>query len=382
MCATAESRRFRSDEAVALMRAADTDRLMALLEPLHLTVLVGGRLLALEARVEPRFEQQVRLATEVARQRGQAHELMTLAILGTLERAGIRALPLKGSVLARDVHGDVASRSAGDIDILVAAPDLRGAIAAVEGMDWRWQRPVSRNGELPVLHETLTHPMMPRVELHWRVHWYEDRFAADALTRAEQCVDHEPLRMRPADGLAALTLVYSRDGFSGLRMAADVAAWWDTMCFGQDVDQLVGAMAAEYPALAGPLLVGTQLLGALVALPTRPQAQPFRWNVAAELATPFYEGGLVQVGTNASLIDLLLAPPSGSGASLRREIQKVPERVDRPLSRHDDLATHLARWGHALRLSRRWGLAFVPAAARAYRGHSDRSSVTTAGLSR
>ncbi|MGZ4287236.1 MAG: nucleotidyltransferase family protein [Solirubrobacteraceae bacterium] len=67
-----------------------------------------------------------------------------------MEAAGIRALALKGSVLARALYDDVAWRSAGDIDILVAAGDLAGAIEVVEAMDWRWQRSPDRSDRLPV----------------------------------------------------------------------------------------------------------------------------------------------------------------------------------------------------------------------------------------
>jgi hypothetical protein len=285
-------------------------------------------------------------------------------------------------VLARALYNDVGWRSAGDIDILVAASDLAGAIEVVEAMGWRWQRPVERSGRLPILHETLTHSTLPRVELHWRVHWYEDRFAADALERAGRPEARSPLRMLPADGLATLTLIYARDGLSGLRTPADIAAWWDTRCAGEDVDRLIASVANAYPALNAPLRVGTAVLGPLVGLPTRsPYQQPLRWKVAAELATPFYEGSHAQVKANASLVDLLLAPPKGSRASLRRELQKVPKDLQRPLSRDDEFAVHRARWEHGLRLLRRWGLAVAPATVRACRQGPNRTP-TRSGTSR
>ena len=98
-------------------------------------------------------------------------------------------------MLARALYDDVAWRSAGDIDILVAVGDLAGAIEVVEAMGWSWQRSPDRPGRLPVLHEILTHSTMPRVELHWRVHCYEERFAADALERAERPDVGAQLRM-------------------------------------------------------------------------------------------------------------------------------------------------------------------------------------------
>jgi hypothetical protein len=215
----------------------------------------------------------------------------------------------------------VACRSAGDINILVAA--VAGAIEVVEPMDWRWQRPSQRSAELPPLHETLTHSTLPRVELHWRAHSYEDRFAADALQRAERPDAGAPLRMLPADGLATLTLIYARDGLSGLRTPADIAAWSDTRCPGEDPDARIDSIARAYPALEAPVRVGTAARGPPGGPTIRsPSQQRFRWTVAAELATPFYEGGDAQVRANASLVDLLLAPAQGSRASLRPELQR------------------------------------------------------------
>ena len=379
MCSTAATRQSRAHEAGELLGSAGPQRMIDLLRRLHLTVLVGRRLVNAGLDLDPRLREEIELATALSRQRAGAHELVTLAILDNLEAAGVRALGLKGSVLARALYDDVAWRRAGDIDILVAAVDLAHAIEVVEAMDWRWQRSPDRRGRLPVLHETLTHSTMPRVELHWRVHWYEERFAADALERAERTDARAPLRMLPADGLATLTLIYARDGLSGLRTPADIAAWWDTSCAGEDVDALIDSIGGDYPALEAPLRVGTAVLGPLVGLPTRSRAQPFRWKVAAELATPFYDGGHAQVGANASLVDLLLAPPKGSRASLRRELQKVPKDLQRPLTRNDDFAVHCARWEHGLRMLRRWGLAVAPAAVRAYRHGPNRAPIRSGG---
>jgi hypothetical protein len=382
MCATEEWRRSRSDEAGELLSAASPQRMIDLLQRMHLTVLVGQRLANAGLDLAPSLRDEVELSTALARQRGGAHELVTQAILDTLEAAGIRALPLKGSALARALYDDVAWRTAGDVDILVAAADLAGAIGVVEAMDWRWQRPPNHGGRLPVLHETLTHSTMPRVELHWRVHWYEDRFAADALERAERPGSGAPLQMLPDDGLATLMLIYARDALAGLRTPADIAAWWDTRCAGGDADALIDSIGDEYSALQAPLRVAAAVLGPLVGLPTRSRPQPFRWKVAAELATPFYEGGDAQVGANASLVDLLLAPPDGGRASLTRELQKVPKDVQRPLRRDDEFAVHRARWEHGLRLLRRWALAVGPAAVRAYRRGPNRTPTWAGGGAR
>ena len=145
------------------------------------------------------------------------------------------------------------------------------------------------------------------------------------------------------------------------------------------MDALIDSVASDYSSLQAPLRVGTAVLGPLVGLPTRSRPLPFRWKVAAELATPFYEGSHAQVKANASLVDLLLAPPKGSRASLRRELQKVPKDLQRPLSRDDEFAVHRARWEHGLRLLRRWGLAVTPAAVRACRQGPSRAPTRSGG---
>jgi hypothetical protein len=370
LCATGERRRLHQDEAALLAASADADRLSHLLGHLRLTGLVGGRLLTLDVTVDPLLEAQIHDWTARARELGRTHELTTLAILGELERQGVRALTLKGSVLAREIYGDVGVRSAGDIDILVAPEDLAHAVEVVRRMGWTHQAVASRAAPLPVLHETLTHPSLPRVELHWRVHWYETRFSTDALALAQRSAPHEPLIMRPADGLAALILFYARDGFAGLRIPADAAGWWDAHGDGLNIDRIVEETALRYPPLGAPLRLGTELLGALVGLPTHLRSGGFRLRAAAELATPFEEVTAADARAKVGLVDLLMAPRGGARASLRRERQKIPVGMERPLTRQDDLSAHLARSEHQLRMLRRWAMAIGPAAARASRSGS------------
>jgi hypothetical protein len=379
LAGTEATRRARADEAAALLRAADSARLLELLERLHVTVLLGERLRELVGDVGPALEEAITAAAAWARDHGRIHELATLSVLAGLERDGIRALALKGSVLARELYGDVGARSSGDIDILVATDELEAAIASAERIGWRWQPQTARAAPLPVLHETLTHPRLPRIELHWRVHWYETRFAADALGRAKRVGPHQPLIMSPADGLAALTLFYERDGFSGLRLAADVAAWWDARCAARDADTLIASVADAYPELAAPLWVGIQLLGPLVGLPTHADRARLSWRVAAQLAGPFCSAPGVQANATASLVDLLLAPRGSRADAVRRETRKIPEQLERPLTRHDDLSDHLARWDHVMRVSRRWMLTLPAALLRAARTPSIAEGIARRG---
>lgn len=366
LCGTKPSRQARIAEATALFERADRARLLELLDRLQLGVLLGRRLEELAGPLDPWLGAEIAARAAAAREYGRAQEMVALGVLASLEQAGIRALGLKGTILARQLYDDAGARSSGDIDILVSQADLAHAVAVVQQMGWRAERSAARGAQLPTLHETLAHPTLPKVELHWRVHWYETAFAPDALARAERPAPHEPLIMTPADGLAALTLFYARDGFSGLKMAADVAAWWDRRCAPQDAGELLSGVAAAYPALAGALWVGAGLLTGLVGLPGTFDGGPRRWRIAGELATPFVGPMSPQVGVHASLVDLLLTPPAGRRASVRREVQKIPKGLERPLRAADGPSAYWARSEHLLRVMRRWALAFFPAAARTY----------------
>ncbi len=90
---------------------------------------------------------------------------------------------------------------------------------------------------------------------------------------------------------------------------------------------------------------------------------PFRWRVAAGLASPFLDGGRQQAEANAGLTDLLLAPPSAAGDAMRRVIHNAPAEPHRASSIGGDVERHA---GHLLRVARRWALAFVPAVVRSY----------------
>ncbi len=363
LCGTEARRRAGLGEMSALLAEVDPVRLVALLRRISLLVLIGQRLLALGLRELPELERELEPSASQARKWGVATEIASLEVLHQLEVAGIRALPLKGSLLARQLYGDVAARSSIDIDVLVAPDDLSNAVTAVAQLGWRWQPSVWRVGGLPTLHETLLHPSLPRVELHWRVHWYERRFAADALARAQQSATGEPLQMEPLDGLVTLMLFYARDGFAGLRFPTDLATWWDVRCSESDTSPSMDAVLQQYPELTGPVRVASVLLCDLVGLPTRlPTELPFRWGLAAELASPFVEAGPQQAVANAELAGLLLAPGSAAVDAVRRIKQNAPASSRRTQARAP--TPPLASAGHLLRVFGRWIRAAVPAIAR------------------
>ncbi len=366
LCGTQARRGERRGEMSELLGEIDDDRLVALLKRINLLVLLGGRLLSLGLRDLPELERELESFSYQARRWGTANELASLQILDRLHAAGIRAVPLKGSLLARELYGDVATRTSIDVDVLVAPDKLGDAVAVVAQLGWRLEQDVRRVGGLPALHETLVHPTLPRVELHWRVHWYDRCFAADALERAQASGSAEPMRLQPLDGLMALMLFYARDGFSGLRYPADAAAWWDLRCADAGDPSPAQFAAERYPALAAPVSVASSLLAQLVGLPTGPtRTLPFRWRVAESLASPFLDGGRQQAESNAGLTDLLLAPPSAAGDAMRRVLHNAPAG-DSSRSTSTTAGGWRVSAGHLLRVARRWVLALAPAVVRSY----------------
>ena len=88
MCSTAATRQSRAREAGELLGLSQPQRLIDLLRSLHLTVLVGQRLVTAGFDLDPALRQEIESSTAIARQRGGAHELATQAILDALEAAG------------------------------------------------------------------------------------------------------------------------------------------------------------------------------------------------------------------------------------------------------------------------------------------------------
>ena len=191
---------------------------------------------------------------------------LTGKLVGTLEAGGVPVVPLKGAALAAAVYGDVGARESSDIDLLVRSEDLDEAVRLIGGLGWaepEWARGIDG---LPRLHRELAHETLPPLELHWRVHWYEESFSAAALARATP--DEEGWRRpEPADELAFLLLFLAREGFAGLRQTVDVAAWWAACGAGSDSAAGVRAVAAAHPELAPALSAAARYAEAVAAIP-------------------------------------------------------------------------------------------------------------------
>ncbi len=212
---------------------------------------------------------------------------------------------------------------------------------------------------LPLLHLVLEHRdgTLPPVEVHWRIHWYESRFATDRLLPPEPG-DGE-WRPEVVDDLGSLLLFYARDGFTGLRQASDLAAWWDR--FGDEVEPgSIGALGEHYPELRDAWLTALAVAERVVGVPGarlagEPRLGP-RARVALRLADPRPYASEAQMFAEIGLIDGLLAPMAALPAFVRRQVAPSRELLrDRAAKARGARLT--SPLGHGVRVLGRYALA-------------------------
>jgi hypothetical protein len=298
-----------------------------------------------------------------AQRQGVGQQLLTVRLLAALEQAGVRALPLKGPLLGERLHGDAGARISADVDVLVALVDLRRAEEVLCGLGYRVQPPREADDtEPPPLHEQLVHPQgLPDVELHWRVHWYETRFSAELLARSAPGPDG-CLVPRREDELALLLLLYARDGFAGLRLACDLAAWWDR--FGAVLGpQGASEVARSHATIARSLATAAVVAERLVGLPAERILDPELLACASPRATRLsnwsLRGGDAQVSANVSLVDWLLAPRGQRRSLTRRHVllSRRELRTRWPQAERSALGLARLRVLHAGRVATRYAIA-------------------------
>lgn len=176
----------------------------------------------------------------------------------------------------------------------------------------------------PVLHYTLEAEsgIRPPVELHWRVHWYETAFSEALLGRSKP-TPAGLRRAEPADELAALLLFFARDGFLGLRLAADIGAWRDANAAAL-ADRALDPLISDHPLLREALVTSARVAQDLVGLPadrlTAETGVARRSALARRLANWSQSGDAGQTSANQTLVDGLLSPPGELRALLRRNV--------------------------------------------------------------
>jgi hypothetical protein len=342
----------------ALAREVDWRRLADVLARQRLLELVGARLGEV-AGVDPPadFAALCDEATAATRRRAETSRMTTLMVAEVLERDGIRALPLKGPLLAERLYGDVGLRQSEDIDVLVAVADLERAGRSLGELGYlRAGDGVAR--EPPALHHTYVSPALPAIDLHWRIHWYEERFAPEMLADAEPGPEGA-LRPAPAHELVSLLVFYARDGFAGLRLAADVARFGEL--HGSDLPpRTLVACALRHPALGRAIEVAALQVRRLVGVETGELSAADRpAPAAARLGDWALRSDDDQIRANTTLVDFFLGPRAPL-AFVRRHVLP-PAAVLRERGIAPPGAGRVKRGGalvlHAVRLLARYAIA-------------------------
>jgi hypothetical protein len=352
-------RKAAAAEAAELAARVDWGRLTGALRQRRLLPPLGPRLLELaDGRADASFAAAVEEAIEAGRRQAVLLQLVGGRARAALAAAGIRSTTLKGAPLGEAIYGDPGRRLAGDVDLLVEAEQLSSAVDVVRGLGYAAPAdPIGDDG-LPQLHFALVHERgeMPPIELHWRIHWYERRFAGERLL--PPAPDPED-RWRPAaaDELTSLLLFYARDGFVDLRAATDIAAWWDARGGELEPGALDGVVR-EYPAFSRVVPAAASAAARTVAMPAQivhPPGPGPRRRLAVRLANPNPAGSESQVFAEMGMVDGLLAPPGGLGAFVKRELL-MPAAV----LEAQDLRARKRRlrssFGYGFRLLVRWGV--------------------------
>lgn len=358
-------------EVAAIVDGLDWELLTDRLRARKLLATLGPRIVELAGEhAEQRFVESVANAVELGRRQSALLELTSLRIVAMLAERGIRSSALKGPLLSEAIYGDPGRRLSSDVDLLVPASRLTEAVEVVARLGYgQPEDHVGRDG-LPLLHFRLDHERgeLPPVELHWRVHWYETRFAEARLLPASP--SPSPWRANLADELAGLLLFYARDGFIDLRLATDIGAWWDA--FGSALEPgSLGLVAVSFPALAHALAAAAIAAERVVGIPGRMQlgttSRPkMRVRLAARLANPHPSSSPSQLYADMGFIDGLLSPAGGIPAFVRRQLLPPSEVLDEQ-ARHGERSrarSRLARFmgvlGRYLMVAARLLVATVP----------------------
>ncbi len=210
--------------------------------------------------------------------------LQMLALSGEMEglakelaEADVRALFLKGPVIAADLYGDVSLRTSSDLDVLVPISDLPEAERLLSGRgyvkddyietilnDWKWRHH----------HITFHHPVKKiKVEVHWRLNpspSSEPDFNDLWSRKRQSSLISRPIYYLGREDLFMFLATHgARHGWSRLRWLLDMK-----QLMGQRVDwpQLIALLRKHRCTHIGgqALVLAARLLAAPLQEPMRP----------------------------------------------------------------------------------------------------------------
>ena len=311
------------------------------------------------------FAERAEQARTVARHRGLFQHVLLERATAVLRERDIPVVPLKGTAMAEALYGDLGSRESADLDLLVEPGRLDETVTALTSLGWTENRLAVPERGLPALHRVLEHPTHPPIEVHWRVHWYEDSFAAQALRRASS-TEQGWLRLAPADELATLLLFLARDGLAGLRQVVDLAAWWGALGQPGQTGPDLRLLADRHPELEPSLTVAARWAESRAGLepgwmlePARPALGPPAPGAPAGQPVA---GGQRAPGGRRGLADRRAAGTPRAGRRVRPPPADAAEQRDHhaPARAGGCLAVRAllaARAGHGIRVAARYVLA-------------------------
>lgn len=330
LAGTAESRRAAAERIAELAARADYDSLARILD-LQLLLPLGAHRLeqAVPGAAPGGFQEMAERQTAHWRRLSAMQAAVTVTLLEALGRAGIAAAPLKGPLLAEAVHGDGGLRYSSDIDLLVDPEQLADAVDVLRGCGYGPSADLAWQDGRPLLHHALPPERsgLPPLDLHWRIHWGETELSRELLASAVES------RLRPADEIVSLLLFFARNSFAGLRLAADLSAFWDRhreSLGDAALEPLLTRRPELGDILAASALVAERLVGLPAARLLGQRSRPGRRALAAtRLADWEMSGSEGERTARMTAIDWLLTPPRQWRSFARRHLFQPAEAIAR-----------------------------------------------------
>lgn len=218
------------------------------------------------------------VSTVRSRRRSQAARSLQLTnalddILLTFRDASVDALPYKGPVLSVVAHGDVATRSYADLDLLVAPSDFEQACSLLEESGYREVERLRGLGEAAYSNETTT------IDIHRAVlpRYFPGQLSVDGLWRRRATVDvggRSVPAFDPVDRFVVLAVHGTKHCWYRLEWIHDVA----TLLAADRTDwRAVQALAKDCHCLRHVYLacwLASRSFGVAVPTPLDPTADP------------------------------------------------------------------------------------------------------------
>lgn len=219
------------NEGQTIPEGLSQDRFLALCKKERLLPLIAARLRRLPVEEQTPFQQ---LLAEQSSARLHAVEQMRILafLMRDFAQSGIRALSLKGPMLAICLYGDPAMRYSRDLDILVDERDLQAACTRLEAMGFtevvdKFHKTPKRRAAQERGGEEM-HRVYIRggicIELHWRL-TFRYHVTFDALWErhiVRKLLGEDVCCLEPTDELIYLICHGAGHGFSRLRWLVDL----------------------------------------------------------------------------------------------------------------------------------------------------------------